>query len=809
MKKNTVNSKKLIRVLFNDNRWLLILSVLTLVIGYTFIMMVTSLSKAIIMTKQKTTIDQYGDFLAIVSDVSYDDAKSIKDQMPEYSYDQFQVLGTINHHGADITIGQMEQSMGKHLGFRLLYGDWPSTSAQIVIEEYLASRLGIDSSMLPYSMTCKENEGQTEYQVTGVINNYSYLLVTDADSSLHTAIYPSCICGGRQDEAKGISLLVRQSKISFKLSQQDVFQFADQYIALGIPYKALSLNNNLYFYGYNDIQDVSQITIIYSLLLHVILIITEVILLWVLFIKNKENLYLFRALGLSEIHKKRMLLLLIAIIIGSSMILGFLIASIFGAVFIEHTFREYSSAYYQELFVVVMKELITAAVLLLCGFIMILKGKDRSIIEGMRKVNRVRRCQFKRVDGKIIVMYTALIFFIIASMNFIAMFHMKDRNVEYNLISKKSNSFEVVNGFYIEHSKSSYFPFTTLDELSQYNDYIQLSMEADTQLGSLLLKKDNIDQYFTEFLRKNEVKDAIGGGSNIKELMPKEVDEYVSVPHELVNIVVLPEMQFGAFKKSHNIVSDGKEHMKEKNCIVIIPDYDISNPTLKQNESITIGGVRTEDGNVRLYSDQVQIQDIISSQQSDSTYLTLVFSEESAKKCSTISGYHSIKVVVQKDAPQEVLGGINNSINSIIASTQGGMLGSTIQDDQSNQILKNYTALFSNTMNIFSFLSIILYILLGSYIDWNNNKHEYGVFRCFGMSFHNLQRKLWRKYLTSIAISSIIAVWLGSTAFPNGAMKKEQILLSILVVIIITFGCKEVIYHKFSRQSISHMMSDE
>jgi len=144
LRKTKTNNIKLIQLLIKSNKPLFSLSLLALIIGFSFILLFSSISGAIIDTKQNSTINTYGRFLAVVSDINKQEVSNIKSNIPEFDYQEYQILGNLEYLDMNITYGHMDQMLGNYLAFKLIHGTWPSTIEQIVVEEYLVTKMGID-----------------------------------------------------------------------------------------------------------------------------------------------------------------------------------------------------------------------------------------------------------------------------------------------------------------------------------------------------------------------------------------------------------------------------------------------------------------------------------------------------------------------------------------------------------------------------------------------------------------------------------------------------------------------------------------
>lgn len=809
LKKDKTNYWKILKLFILNNKLLFFLSVLALTIGFTFTILISSLTKAILDTKQKSTLDNYGRFISVVSDVNGNDVKKIKEKIPEFNYQQYQILGTLGYLDTDITFGCMDQDLGEYLGFELIKGNWPSTAEQIVMEEYLAIKMEVDIDKLPYSIELTKNNQINNYQITGIISNYSSNLSVDSASTLNTAIYPSILCGELMSDSSNVSLIVSQKKINFKSSDEDIFRFLAKYDPMELESKHVTLNEKLYSKGYNESKDIIESSILHTILLHSILILSAIVILRVILLKNKQVFYLLEALGLSSRKKNITLILIATLFLTLVLLLCYLLMIIIGILYINHEFPEYIRSYQVEMQKCFLRQLFIVLALLISTSIAILQRKHLEIIDGLNIEKNNFKYKFKKVNVWMIFMNTILLFFIISSMNFMTMFKIQDDNINYKLYSKKSYSYEIINQYSVARYKEQFFPFSILDSFGKFRDYLEISMEADTQLYSILLEKNNVDSYFEKLLTEYKTEDAIAYGSRLREQLPAQSNDYISVPYNLIKITILPQSEYNEFMKNNSIPLSLSGANKDKSCIMIIPNYKNNNATIKENGYFYIGGIRDSNEEVKFQKEKFKVEQLITPEITNGfSPITLVISEDTARKSDTILGYNSITFTVKKDVPADLLHEIDNNIYLLLASIQGGQLESTLQKLMNAKLLENYTNLLSITIVIFCVLSIIIYIVLSSYIDWEKHKHEYGILRSFGMSYHTLQHKIFIQYSTSIIIASVIAIKLGSIAFPNGALTNIQILTSVILTLSITYLCRLLLYVMFRKQSICSMLNE-
>ena len=133
---------KLIGVLIGNEKKLMLCSFVSVIVGFTFMFMVSSLSGTIIKTKQDNTVNKYGKFLMVLPDIDNESEKEIKQKCIDFKYEHFGVVGNVEYANKKITIGTMTEDMGATLAFKLIKGKWVKGSDQIVVEEYLLKLFG-------------------------------------------------------------------------------------------------------------------------------------------------------------------------------------------------------------------------------------------------------------------------------------------------------------------------------------------------------------------------------------------------------------------------------------------------------------------------------------------------------------------------------------------------------------------------------------------------------------------------------------------------------------------------------------------
>ena len=198
---------------------------------------------------------------------------------------------------------------------------------------------------------------------------------------------------------------------------------------------------------------------------------------------------------------------------------------------------------------------------------------------------------------------------------------------------------------------------------------------------------------------------------------------------------------------------------------------------------------------------------MLSCSSEESQQIQIVMSEAVAQMSKIVLGYDVINIVMKPDTKESIQRAMDQKISLLMASVQGGKLDSSIIRNQENKLMGGYSAMLSNSLIFFCVLTICIYILINSYLEWEKNKFEYGVLRSFGMSYSRLQRKLFIRYSISNIIAGIIAVLIGNYAFYDGTNIIWKLFVSMAITFSITYLCRIIIYYTNKNRPISTMLN--
>lgn len=120
MNKKIKKNIKLTGLLIGNEKKLMLCSFVSVIVGFTFMFMVSSLSGTIIKTKQDNTVNKYGKFLMVLPDIDNESEKEIKQKCIDFKYEHFGVIGNAEYANKKITIGTMTEDMGATLAFKLI-----------------------------------------------------------------------------------------------------------------------------------------------------------------------------------------------------------------------------------------------------------------------------------------------------------------------------------------------------------------------------------------------------------------------------------------------------------------------------------------------------------------------------------------------------------------------------------------------------------------------------------------------------------------------------------------------------------------
>lgn len=807
MNRRKVKTFHLIRILLLNAQAVALISALSVVIGFTFLFTVTSLSETIIRSKQDAAVRTYGKFLMAAPGIDKKTEKKLRAQYDWLAYEHYGVLGNAEYGNSKFTMATMKESMGEILGFRLIGGVWPEDSRQIVVEEYLLDLFGIGKEDLPADVSLNMGGEIKTYEITGAISNYSYLLSNYNDGYLETKVYPSAICGQRGVQDAKQTLVVLQKKLDFKQAGEDIEQLANNFML-----DVQCINVGIYFEGYSENEDMADTKVMYLVLLNFLMLAEQIVIIRTILLKNRETISLFQALGMSARERRKLLFLLTQGFVWLGILAGCLFSALIGSTWIGRLFRGYDKYYMQSLIGSVLMEGAIAAQLLSGVYLLWhTSGRfsvQRGIFEGRKKRPGSGKYRFKKVSVSIAAAQTVCLFFTLASFHFALSFSedIDAKAIDYDLCSKKDTVSCPLKDYQMAMYGDNYFTFDALDAFEKYRDDITISAEAEALQSTILFEKQQADSFFRQYLEES-VEEMRPEYEALWKQVSREAGKYEALSEIQMNIIVLPQREFQLYLKKHHIENPNLEKNTERTCILQLPREAKlpAHPSIREKGTFLLGGIRGNEKKADFFSEEFTAEEIVRSDQEEDN-IKVIMSEETAQKSKTVVGYDTITISMDKSTPRSVQESVDKRVSLLMASVQGGVLYSSGQRGERDRLVRRYGSLMSDTMLVFSILIICVYIILSIQTDWERHRYEYGVLRSFGMSYSALQRRLFIRYSSSIVIACILNVYLGKLAFTNGTLTRAHILFSVCLIVASTYFCRIWVYFQKRKQPVSEML---
>ncbi len=801
---------KLIRILIVSNKLLLSACFCSLVVGFTFLFTISALTGTIIKTKQDNTVKNYGKFLAVIPDIGEQECQSVKEEYPEFNYESYNMSGKIDYKDKEIATGYMKEKMGEMLGFHMVKGTWPKASNQIVVEQYLLKLFGVEKKKLPINITLKKDGISTDYEITGVISDYSYRLPNRTGKDTGKQSYPSMIqySAGSDNEKK--SLVVFQKKLNFKQAKSDI----EDKLSF-IQTDNICLNVKLFKYAYSDVEDIIYARAVYIILINLLLILAQIVAGKTFLLKNRKTFSLFEAMGISHTKKMKLSFGFIQSFLLGGLLAGWLFAGLIGKIYIDSQFQGYSGNYIQSFYGILLMEVIIIEVLVIAICFLYDRIGDKSIIGGMTGAGSKvkRKYGFKKLDFGIIIMQIVCIVFTMGCFYSINAFSEENDEIWYDLNSNRGDEFQYLGKYEYRFTGDRRFSFEDFDKLAACDSQVRVSAQAETKGSTILLDKDNIDSYFKPYFASND-KILTSYEMTTEEQMlwnqvSKQAMKYEPLNTDDVHFTVLPKREFERYMKKNQIQSKVLEDGNQKACIVELPNYKKSgkNSCIKEMDTINIGGIWKSGKRPEFHIERFTVGALLGSH-SEEDAITMIISEEVAKKSTTVLGYHNIHIEMDTDISAAIKDDVTQKIIYVMAALQGDMIDSNDMalSDYDWKLRRDYTSFLGYVTVTFCVLVIFLYVMLSIHIDWEKHHYEYGVLRSFGMSYSALQHKLFLRYSNGIFIAGVIAIYFGNVIYTSMWLTKSQIAFSILLTVGITYLGRIGMYIWKRKESVRSML---
>lgn len=802
LNKHKKNYLKLIRILLENDKKIATISVISLVVGFFFLLSFSALSQTIINTNTENVLNTYGDFLIVVPEVDKDVNKALKNLDNRFIYTYYGIIDNIEYNGTKIKIGTMDEKTGEHLAIRKIKGQWPKDFHQIVVEEYLLETLGLKDTKLPVTVTLPTGDGQIQYEITGVINNYSYLLSPTVDSNYPFKAYPSIICGEKSAPVTDKSAIILSKNIDYKTVSDTIFELFDR-----IPTDMLCANHHI-DRVYKETRDFILIRLVYLIIINVLLFIEQILIIKTFFVRNKKTLSIFSAFGLSNSQKLRVFFGWLLTILGSSLLIGYSISMLVGKTLLQQVFHTHNKYYQEALFEQLLLETSLLIIIMIISFICFKIMSNTSIAKGLTyfSVKRKRKYNFQKICIRIILLQSVCMLFTTASFCFADDLSAKPENKNYSLLSNSTTAIHYLKNYGIRIDTNSPFPLELLDQLQNYKKYANTFAYAETRNSTLLLPEKQTDPYLKKYLATNEKiqkKDKV-----LWKQVSNQAKKYNTIDIDDFNVIVLSNNDYEQLLKKTSSKALTKTPVNNLSCILQLPNYNKNKNkiSLKENDTLLLGGIQGNQKEVKFYSEQFTLASIIETYSNNSDNIQMIVCEDVAKSSHLIYGYNEISIELDKNTPSLIQKELEAKIAFWMAPTQGGLLESNVKDYEKEVFVNNFTSILTKSMMIFSVLGIIIYISLSTYIEWKQNLHEYGVLRSFGMSYKALQRNQFCRYQYGLVISGFLCYFVAMKLFKYNHISSLKIIIAIMITSVATFLCKVILYFINQKKSIRSMV---
>lgn len=804
MFKRGKNYVKLVGIFLGNDKKITAFSCFSLIIGFAFLLVVSSLSGAIIKSKQKSTIEDYGKFVVLLPMVSDACEEKMRRHEDAFYFEEYGMMGDLKYEDTAFSLGSMKEDMGEILGFEMVAGKWPQASKQIVVEEYVLELLGIEKNDLPERIPLTFDEERENYEITGVISNYSYQLDRPVDADFKGNVYPSIICGEEGGGKASKTLVVVQKELDFQYVDEDINLLWDELA----NDDSLVVNNHLYADGYKENKDMIQLRGIYVWIMNLVLLLEQIQMIRTFFVRNSKTIAVYKALGMSEKSKRKVFLGWLVWVLGISILMAALLALGIGASFIKVTFGDYASYYNQALAEQLLAEVVVLVITLFLGAICYFHADRWSLLQGIIKGPQRRQGKygFKRFCVSIAIIQFICIMFATASFVFMDCFQLEKGEIEYALYSYECGAYHPLKAYALALSEDKYITFDGLEKLNQYQGVASITRIAETRRSTLLIKKEKLDSYFKKHLEASEKLEA--EDKELWEQVSKEASKYSVISSTEVPIVIVPDKEFQDY-----LIRDGIEEntdsKKGKQCILRLPNYEKTSKkaSIKEKQYITYGGIWGDKKKAQFCVDEFQVASIESECEEDG--IQILVSEETARKSKVILGYAEIRVSLEPDISASVQSDIEMEMNSLRLALQGSMLDTTGARNERTELIRKYTTVLSNTMLSVAVFAIWIYIGLSIYVDWEKNRHEYGVLRSFGMSYGRLQKNIFASYMNSLLLACVIGYVCARMIFKWNGVTNLHVFWALAITVTATYLGRIVIYFINKGQSISRMVNEE
>ncbi|MBQ9119850.1 MAG: hypothetical protein IJY09_07340 [Lachnospiraceae bacterium] len=803
MKNKIKRYQRLAALLFSDSRKLFVIAGGVLVLALSFILFFASLNSTIVRSQRQQTIDTHGSFLGVFSDIEESLANTIMEAETEFCYEIFQVQDELDYEGESVSIGWVTEAVGKSMGIFLKSGVWVQEKDEILVEEYLAAEWGI--TVLPQKVSLQKDGQAIEYTVCGIVGNYSgNLPVANWDANGRKE-YPSVITACRKT-AQPVSLIVLQKQLRVETAEDDIFEVMSLYGKYEIAPEKVSLNQYL-DECYTNTKDFEVVSTLYTVAVLILLLLVELVILRAILIKSRQAKRCLAELGLQRKDfwgacgwQVGMLLLRVWL---TQMLLGILFGKIGGYV------TGYGELLEQQVFVTLLKELVLLGFFLMIFFLLGWDDKSEKKEEKQEK-EKSYRYLFRRFNVPLFGIQSLLLIFVLFSVCMREKFAVAEEGMRVRILAQSMYSYEEIEGYAFSEKAVGCYDKESIWRFEEKWDVLDMYMIGELQFASLLIDEEHMTPYFQKLLELNEER-KLEADTEAGYELPEEAKQYETLLYDSFEVIVLPDLLFQKFLEKNALV--WKRNSNEAlECVMVFP-VPGAREVMRQAENpiITVGKIALQENQLRFAKEEfhvigqlenaIGLEDFIMNKH----LAVMVLPVSEAEKSKMILGYRQIVFKMTESMTRAEQEELDNKIAMLAASKQGGGTYSTFEEQKEDALYRHYAAFMGSTMLVFGILVMGAFVFVHYYVNWEQNKYAYGVFRSMGMPYHTLQGKLFAQYITGLLPAWYIACFVVKESFGYD-IRIGQVLLSGSILVLLICGCYALLYHEYRKWRICDML---
>lgn len=804
LKNKVKRYKKLAALLFSDSRKLFAIAGGVFVLALSFILFFVSLSSTIVRSTREQTVDTHGAFLGVFTDLEEATVNTIMETETEFCYKVFQLQDELDAEGERISAGWVTEDTGKSMGIFLKSGVWAKEENEILVEEYLAVQWEITT--LPQTVRLQRDGEIVEYTVCGIVKNYSgNLPVADWDAN-GRRMYPSVITA-HCEAMKPMSLVILQKQLQVETAEDDIFKVMSLYEKYGIAPERVSLNQYL-DECYRNTADFELVSTLYTAAVLVLLLLVELVILRAMMIKGRQAKKCLEELGLQrkdfwgacgwQVGK------LLLCVWFTQVFLGILFGKIGGFV------TGYGELLEQQVFATLLKQCGLLVILLL---IFLLLGWDYKTEkkEETQEQEKGYRYLFRKFNMPLFCIQTLFLIFVLFSFCMREKFAVSEETMRVSILAQDMHFYEEIGGYAFSEKAVGYYDKESIRRFEENRNVLDMYMIAELQFASLVIDKEHMTPYFQKLLVLNE-EHKFDTDIEGKYELPEEAEQYESLLWNSFEVIVLPDLQFQKFLEQNGLVWEASSDEKLE-CVMVFPvlEEGVKDALQAENPVITVGRIVLRENQLQFEKEEFhvigQLENAIGLENFImNRYLAvMVLPISEAEKSEMVLGYSQIVFEMVETMTQTEQEELDNKIAMMAASKQGGGSYSTFEEQKEDAFYRHYAAFMGSTMLVFGLLVMGAFVFVHYYVNWEQNKYAYGIFRSMGMSYRMLQEKLFVQYMTGMIPAWYIVCFVVKEIFGYDVYI-EQMLLTGSILMLLVSGCYVLLYRSYKDRRICDML---